>query len=236
MYNRAISHFNNKEKKGLKMLNELMNVDFVLTGSEAIALLLESEEIKKHKPKYNRSRVADNFTYSIDWFADEKGIINFKIVAFEESESGLQAFTTISSARERLELWIEQHALCINHCGLTAKDSVCFNHQIKKCNGICAGEEDVEVYNARANEILKHYLTKEINYVILDKGRNEEERSVILVENRRYVGYGFIDSSCAVNEPSEFKSYITQGTYYPDADVLLRGWLKLGKKVKKVVW
>jgi DNA polymerase-3 subunit epsilon len=50
MYQRAISHFNSDIKKTKQLLQELYNVDFVETGSELIALLLESEEIKKHKP------------------------------------------------------------------------------------------------------------------------------------------------------------------------------------------
>jgi DNA polymerase-3 subunit epsilon len=236
MYNRALSHFNSHERRGKKMLNDLYNVDFVLTGSEIIALLLESEEIKKHKPRYNRSRVSDNFTHSIDWFEDEKGIINFKIVPYDESENPLQSFTSLISARERLEQWIDEYALCINHCGLMQKEAVCFNHHIKKCNGICAGEEEVEIYNLRADMILKQYISAEKNYVIIDKGRAPEEHSIILVENRRYTGYGFIDASCSVNDPGDFKSYINRANYYPDADVLLRGWLKRGKKVKKIVW
>ncbi len=236
MYNRAISHFNSHDRKGKKMLNDLYNVDFVLTGSEAIALLLESEEIKKHKPLYNRSRVSDNFTHSIDWYEDEKGIINFKIVPYEESENHLQSFTSLISARERLEQWIDEHTLCINYCNLTQKDAVCFNHHIKKCNGICAGEEEVAVYNLRAENLLKSYLSADKNYVLIDKGRTPHEHSIILVENRRYAGYGFIDASCTVNEPGDFKNYINRANYYPDADVLLRGWLKRGKKVKKIVW
>ncbi len=236
MYSRATSHFNTKEQKGKKMLNELYNVDFVLTGSEIIALLLESEEIKKHKPKFNRSRIKDNFSHAIDWFEDEKGIINFKVVESEASESPIQSFTSHISARERLEYLIDEYSLCINHCGLTQKDAVCFNHHIKKCNGICAGKEEVDVYNARADKILKQYISVEKNYALIDRGRNEDERSIILVENRRYAGYGFIDASCPISTPDEFKSYIKQANYYPDADVLLRGWLNQGKKVKKVVW
>ncbi|HOY32598.1 MAG TPA: exonuclease domain-containing protein [Bacteroidales bacterium] len=236
MYNRAISHFNTQEKKGKNMLNKLYNVDFVLTGSEAIALLLESEEIKKHKPKFNRSRVADTFTHSIDWFVDDKGAINFKIVPYQESENPLQAFTSLVSARERLEYWIDEYTLCISHCGLVAKDSVCFNHQIKKCNGICAGREEADVYNLRANEILKQYLSDEENFAIIDKGRTEDERSVILVEKRRYSGYGYIDNSCSVSNTDELKSYITKARYFPDADVLLRGWVKRSHGLKKIVW
>ncbi len=236
MYNRALSHFNTHERKGKNMLNELYNVDYVLTGSEVIALLLESEEIKKYKPKFNRSRVADIFTHSIDWFYDEQGIINFKIVPFDESENTLQSFTSIVSARERLDYWIDEHTLCVNHCGLTSKDSVCFNHHIKKCNGICAGEEDVDVYNARAGEVLKNYQMPDHNFILIDRGRNNEERSFIMVENRHYTGYGYIDSSGTLNTPDDFKNYIIKASYYPDADVLLRGWLKRGRWLKKITW
>ena len=108
MYNRAVSHFNSKENKSKKMLNDLYNVDFIETGSELVALLLEAEEIKKHKPKYNRARKADLVTHTIDWFMDDKGIINFKIVGYEESENPLLSFVNYSTARERIEKWIDE--------------------------------------------------------------------------------------------------------------------------------
>lgn len=147
MYQRALSHFNSKERKGKKMLNDLYDANFQLTGNELIALIVESEEIKKHKPIYNRARKADLFTHSINWLKDEKGIINFKITPFEESFSALRSFTSYASARECLERWLDDHALCLRYCGLTEDDAVCFNHHIKKCNGICAGEEEPEEYN-----------------------------------------------------------------------------------------
>ena len=68
MYNRAINHFNPSENKGKKLLNDLMNVDFVETGSELIALLLENQEIKSHKPSYNARQKADQFTHAIDCY------------------------------------------------------------------------------------------------------------------------------------------------------------------------
>jgi DNA polymerase-3 subunit epsilon len=236
MYNRALSHFNSHERKGKKMLNDLYNVDFVLTGSECIAILLESEEIKKHKPRYNRSRVSDNYTHSIGWFEDEKGIINFSIMPYEEAENILLSFTSNIAARERLEQWIDEYTLCINHCGLTSKDSVCFNHHIKKCNGICAGEEEVALYNQRADKILKQFISEDKNYAIIEKGRSSDEHSLIVVENRKYLGYGYFDASCVINEPGDFKNCISRANYYPDADILLRGWLKRAGKVRKVRW
>ena len=235
VYNRAISHFNSKEHKSKKMLNELYNVDFVPTGSELIALLLEAEEIKKHKPKFNRARKADQFTHCIDWFRDSDGIINFRLTTFEESENPLISFVTYSSARERLEQWINDFQLCLKYCHLTSDDSICFNHQIKKCNGICAGEEEIAEYNKRAQEILNNIIFKENHFALIDHGKHNEERSIILVENGHYVGYGYIDKAASFSTIEECKDYIKKAEFYPDSDDLIKGYLK-NNRLKTVVF
>lgn len=233
MYNRALGHFNNPERKSKKMLNDLYNVDHVTTGSELVALLLESEEIKKHKPKYNRVRKSEEFSHSITWHRDKKGIVNFSIVPYDEAENVLLSFNTYLTARERLDSWIDKHELCLRYCGLTNEGSSCFNHQLKKCNGICAGHEDVEFYNIRAEKILAQHLFKEKNFAIIDRGRSYEESAVVLIENGHYAGYGYYDSATQISSPDELKSLVKRGNYYPDADMLVRGYM-VQKNVKTV--
>ncbi|HET6244530.1 MAG: GIY-YIG nuclease family protein [Bacteroidetes bacterium] len=233
MYSRALSHFNSDESKGKKMLNDLYNVDFVETGSELIALLLESEQIKLHKPKYNRLRKADVFTHAIEWFKDNKGIINFRIVESELAENALISFTSYIAARERLENWIEENSLCLQYCALTNEGSICFNHQIKKCNGICAGKEDKAKYNLRTKKILSNFIFESPNFLIFDHGRQGEEQSVILVEKGKFAGYGYMDPSMQFTSVQEFKEMVKKATYYPDSDDLIRSWLK--KKNRKTV-
>lgn len=235
MYNRALSHFNSKEHKSKKMLNDLYNVDFVETGSELVALLLEAEEIKKRKPKYNRARKADLFTHTIDWFKDDKGIINFKIVEYEASENPLLSFVNYSTARERIENWIDNYDLCLRYCHLTSDDAVCFNHQIKKCKGICAEEEDVTSYNKRAQEIVDSIIFKNQNFVLLDHGKNNDDWSLILIENGHYVGYGYIDKSDSFSSLEECKGHVKKAVFYPDADDLIRGFLK-NNRLKTIVF
>jgi DNA polymerase III subunit epsilon len=234
VYHRALGHFNSKEHKGKKMLNDLYQADFNPTGSELIALLMEAEEIKKHKPKYNRARKAHQFTHCIDWFRNDQGIINFKIVEYEQSENALCSFTGYLSAREKLESWMDDHTLCMTHTGLAGEDAVCFNHQIKKCNGICNGEEDVRDYNKRASEILEDYIFKDPDFVLIDRGRHHEERSLILIENGHFAGYGYIGESDTFSTLEDVKSFMGPVNYYPDADDLVRGWLKRNN-VKKIV-
>lgn len=234
MYQRAVSHFNTAEQKGKKMLNELYNVDFVKTGSELIALLLEAEEIKKHKPKFNRMRKSEEFTHSLDYFTDKSGIINFKIVPYEESENALFSFTTYSSARERLNQFIESQTLCLKYCGLTGEESVCFNHQIRECNGICAGEEEVEEYNKRAQQILDQHVFRKKDFMIIDKGREHEERSLILIEGGKYKGYGYLDTSHQMACEEELKYVAAPKTYYPDCDTLVKTWMNSASRYKVI--
>ncbi|CAN5439792.1 exonuclease domain-containing protein [soil metagenome] len=236
MRGRAMAHFNTQDKRKKQMLYELTDVDFVKTGSELIALLLESEEIKKHRTKYNRARRKSVFTHSIDWFTDEEGIINYKIVPYDESETPVMSFTSHISARERLNEWIDEHILCYNYCGLNADGGECFHHPIKRCYGICCGEEVAEDYNLRAKRITDEFLFPEKNFLILDKGHHNDEQSIILIENGHYAGYGYFDVSDPVTSPQELRAYVKKTTFYPDADALVRWYLKRNWKVKKVVF
>ena len=235
VYNRAQSHFNTKDKKGKRMLHELTNVDFVHTGSEIIALLLESAEIKKHKPKYNRQRLSESYSHSIVWEVDEAGIINLRITDFLETGNTLKSFNSLMGAREMLDRWIDEFELCVNYCGLMATHSPCFNHHIKKCNGICSGTEDVAVYNERVQRLLRQFPKWEQNFVLIDRGRSVGECSIIMIENMRYVGFGYMDTSTQIVEPAELRSCLISTTYYPDYEILLKGYLKK-RGLRKIVW
>lgn len=226
MYNRALSHFSSHERKSRKMLQELYNVEYVQTGSELIALLVESEDIKKHIPPFNRARKTAVFTHSIDWFKDDKGIINFRITEYDESQNMLQSFISHISARERLEQWIDENTLCLRYCGLTDDDAQCFNHHIKKCNGICSGVEEIEIYNERAFKLVKQHIFNEQDFFIVDAGRRPDEKSLVLIENGRYAGFGFVDASTQLSNAEELKEVIKRARYYPDANVLVKGYLK----------
>jgi DNA polymerase-3 subunit epsilon len=233
MYNRAVSHFNTHESKGKKMLHDLHNVDYVLTGSELIALLLESEEIKKYKPRYNRMRKGSDFTHSIEYFTDKQGIINFRVAPFEEAEQPLVSFTSYTTARERLEYWLDEHKLCLRYCGLVSEDAVCFNHHIKKCNGICCGEEEIEEYNRRANEVLARHRYEKDNFIIVDRGKERGEKSLVYVKDGKYYGYGYINNECNISSMDDLEDAIKKQVYYPDSDMLVKSYLQA--KPRKII-
>ncbi len=226
MYSRAKAHFTADIKKSQKILSELHQVDFQVTGSEIVALLLEAREIKKHKPKYNRRAKSEEFTHSIDWKLSKEGIIQYSIVKTDDSEQSLLLFTGYASARAKMDSFIEEHELCLCHCRVSEDETNCFNFQIKKCRGICAGLEDIQEYNLRASRILRQHSYAYPNFCFLDKGRELDEKSIILVENGNFVGYGYLDESSSIKTIEEVKDHIQHHPYYPDLDDLLKTWLR----------
>ena len=234
MYNRAINHFNPAENKGKKLLNELYNVDFVETGSELIALLHENKEIKTHKPEFNTRQKADVFSHAIDYFFNEDNILTLKIVAHEEAKQPLLSFTSMAAAREKIEYLLDEFNLCLRYCSLTSQDAVCFNHQIKKCNGICAGEEAVEDYNFRAQKLVNQFTYDYIDFMILGKGRNVEEKSFVLILNQRYAGYGYLLKDQAYADLNDILSSCVETVYHPDADHIIKSWMSRNKFEVKV--
>lgn len=242
MRSRAIQHFASKDPKSRRWQNELYDVDFVKTGSDLVALLLESEEIKKHKPFFNRARKKSSFTHAIDWRKDALDLIRFDIVPLEDAVQPLQFYTNYTSAREVLNKCIEEQRLCLHMCGIfsghgdeASRQGVsCFNYEIKKCVGVCCGEEQPEDYNKRAKELLSQFLISAGDFILLDSGREPHEQAILLIENGAFAGYGYVDETDVFTSPEELKSLIKRMPYHPDVNDLVRGWMKKNPKAKKI--
>jgi len=96
---RLLSHFSGGEKKPLAMLSRTHDITYSLTGSELVALLLESDEIKKHYPLYNRSQKRFNDVFGICKYEDKLGYKHFgyvdkeiQIERFEQAQEYIKPY------------------------------------------------------------------------------------------------------------------------------------------------
>jgi len=168
-------------------------------------------------------------------FPDEEGIIHFQIKAYEEESGTLLSFVHYASARETLERWMEAHELCQRYCGLSESTSACFHYQIRKCRGICAGQEDVAVYNQRAIELIRQHTYVHPDFIILDRGRRAGEHAFILILNYAYQGYGYLDEQDRISDVDELKSYLHIRQVHPDDDAIIRSWMKQKNPVIRIL-
>lgn len=232
---RVLQHLNNNStRKAVEMKNNIADVDFKLTGNELISLLLESDEIKKHKPLYNRSQRRSLFNYGLYDFTDDHGYVCLKITKIIENLSPIYAYSSQAEAREHLFKLTEQFHLCQRLNSLYPGSSNCFHYHIGQCNGACIGEEPPEEYNARALQLVEHYHFDHNSFYVFDKGRSEEEYAVIKVENGMYCGFGYIPVDQLSNTPETADDYIVHYADNRDVRQILRSYLKRNNVLK--IW
>jgi len=213
--NRVLSHFmNSSTGKAMKLRTEIADIDCEPTGSELIALLKESFEIKKHKPLYNRRQRRSFFRYELHTCQDDQGYIRFSLEKTgSRVNKPLACFATKSEARHFVNRMVEKYALCQKLCGLYPTDANCFHFEIGACKGACIGKESPEHYNHRALKVVSDHDLVVNNLLIIDTGRNNEERSAVKIEHGRYVGFGYFTASYADNAPEVIHACIHE---YPD--------------------
>ena len=70
--------------------------------------------------------------------------------------------------------------------------------------------------------------------LIIDRGRDVDERSVILIEDGVFLGMGFYNLNFQLNNIEILKSIITKMDNNRDAQHIIQSYLRT-KKVKKVI-
>jgi len=193
---RILSHLsNNGSRRSIELKESIAQIEYELTGSELVALLVESSEIKKHSPRYNRAQKRKTMQYGLYSFKDENGYLNLKIdkTSGRVNETPHTCFSAKTEATSVLSKISERHWLCQKLCGLYETEGACFHHEIRQCNGACVGKESAAVYNNRVTKAISTFYYENKNFLIIDKGRNNNERSVVQVEQGKYIGFGYLD-------------------------------------------
>ena len=229
---RLTQHFTNDTRKSKNIQREVTAVSYEKTGNELIALLKESEDIKQLSPKYNRALRKRNFNAQLTSFTDQKGYINLKIEKVDARKKAITTYNSLQSAKNHLENSIGKYALCKKLGGLRNTDNACFNYEIKECLGACIGKETPETYNKKVTAFLSNYSYQNQHMLIIDKGRNPQERSVIFIEKGIYKGFGYYALNHQITNPEILKSIIRPMQNNRDAQHILQSYLRRRKVIK----
>lgn len=231
---RINQHFTNTNPKSKKIQTLVSTVTYEETGSELVALLKESEEIKRLKPIFNRALRRTIFTHALYSFIDEHNYINLKIDIADGRKKPITTFSNRQSGKSFILHAIEEYQLCQKLTGFYKTKTSCFNYDIKTCEGACIQQEPPELYNKRVNALISKNSYSNKNMVIIDKGRDIDERSAILIENGIFVGIGFFNLNYQINNIDILKSIITPMSNNRDTQHIIQSYLRKNKKVKQI--
>ena len=212
--------------KAIELRNEITFIEYVITGSELISMLRESAEIKRHKPYFNRAQVKSGFNYGVfsDFLID--GFIHFRAGKISGKNHPLAVFTSQNQAKGFLSRVTEEFDLCPKFTGLDYTSGPCMRHLMQHCDGNCHQKEQQEDYNARAMAVIKSMAYDHFSFFIIDKGREENERSVVKIEKGKYMGYGYVSDTKLYDNIEVLKKCISPEEDNHEVQQIIKGFLK----------
>jgi DNA polymerase III subunit epsilon len=225
---------NNTSNRSMEMRDLIADIDWEVTGSELIALLRESSEIKENKPLYNRAQRRSGFQWAIFSFFDDKGYLNFRFGQTNSGENPLSVFSSREKAKAKLERLVETYELCQKLTGLYDSDDACFHYHVGICRGACCGAEKPKTYNERALRAAEEFVFSRRNFFIIDKGRDEEERCAVKVINGKYAGFGYFNINDMGFGLSAVHDCIAPARDNNDIQVILKQYLR-SYRIEKII-
>ncbi len=225
---------NNTTGRSIEMRDKITDITWEETGSELIALLLESKEIKGNKPLYNKAQRRTGFQWGIYHSVDENGYMRFECRSANDDDIPLSLFTSRDKARKKAEQMISTYELCQKLCGMYDSPGACFHSQVGICRGACCGKETPEDYNIRASRALDEFIFTGRSFFIIDCGRNPDERSAVKILNGKYVGYGYFNINDLGFGYEAIHDCISSANDNRDIQVIIKGYLKK-HKVERII-
>ncbi|OBQ56600.1 GIY-YIG nuclease family protein [Tamlana sp. s12] len=218
----VLKHFNSKAEKELLLTQETVDIDFELSGSETIALLMEDAAIKEYNPKYNQVLKRAPKAYGIFSYQDRNGIIHLAFNTLKAAPSPFHILYSIKTCQQYLEKLCKQFNLCPKYCHLQEGLQECSGYEVQSCKGVCRKTESVALYNIRVKQAIEYSKTNSKNMILKQQGRHENENAFIMIKDSLYCGYGFIDKEEQMMTSEDLEPFLIQQNDNVDVQRILR--------------
>lgn len=202
---RVKSHFSNNDdgKRKQQFLLHIYSVSFKLCGSELSALILESVEIRKWWPQYNRSQKKYHYEYGLYTFEDQNGYQRLFIERKKKQLPAIYTFNLLHEGQVLLRRLVQEFEL---------NEGLCF---IDRSGEAALVTETPEKYNTRVKKAIASLQEKLPSFLVVDS--EGELNNYILMEKGKFAGMGTLAASVVTASITTIKELITP---YPDNDYI----------------
>lgn len=160
---RVLSHFSadHLSDRELSLSQQVRRIDWQETAGEIGALIREAELVKRMQPTHNRLLRRNRSLCAWRLGSDLLGDWQLELVEGDHLDPGRQDdlygfFRSRRDAANRLRKLAQENGLCPPLLGLEKRPAAgrCFNHQLKRCRGACAGQESPQAHGLRLIEAM----------------------------------------------------------------------------------
>lgn len=205
--NRVNQLLTGNTNKSLKIQLEVSSVSFESCGNELVALLKESDEVKIHKPKFNKLLKKEILKFGLELCIDQRNMKFLRIIHFDQNSKYIETFSSLKNANNRLI-------------------SVYKKYEIEDQKSL--------INNIKIENFIKEFSFPYSNMIIIDKGRNIDEKSVILIKESNYVGYGYFNLNYQITNYNILESLIIESNTSLNSNKLIIAYIKKNK-VEKII-
>jgi len=216
---RVSSYFQKREGmdvKTLTMLEKVVDIETIVTGTEKEALILESNLIKANRPRYN-VKLRDDKNYPCLKLSMEEDFPTLTIVRRIKKDGSIYfgPYPSATSLKETLRLI--RRLFPIRTCLDTKFSSrlrPCINYEMDRCSGPCCGKIDRDPYREIVHQVrmflegknkdlvenLKKKMEEESGELHFEKAariRDQIEHIEHVIEKQKIVSSDFVDQDVA---------------------------------------
>jgi excinuclease ABC subunit C len=166
--------------KTRRLVNEIADLEWIITDSEIEALILEANLIKRHRPRYN-VRLKDDKRYpylKVTGEAFPKVVITRRMK--RDGGQYFGPYTSTRALRETLDLLRRLFPYRTCDRTITGEDRrACLYHDLQLCTAPCIGAVDEGEYNETIDQLLR-FMNGETENVMVDLQAGIEEAAANL--------------------------------------------------------
>ncbi|MGO1649674.1 MAG: exonuclease domain-containing protein [Sphingobacterium sp.] len=212
---RVTGHFtgNSTGQRRQQFINEIADITFEETGSELGALLKECHLIKSHWPRHNRALKKFEPKYGLVEYEDQIGYRRLSVVQVQKHLKPILYFQNIAESTQIL-------LKIIRECNL--ERSLCHfygERRITKNDAVVEERADFPspaLYNLLLDRALEMVENQKKSFIIVDKGRSNNEKSYVYVQDNQVYAVGFISDDVQllnIHEVIEQKDRVRSNYY-----------------------
>ena len=190
--NRVRQYFQSSRNKGAKieqMVTHIARFEYIITDSELEALVLESNLIKEHRPKYN-TMLKDDKSYPFIKVTVQEPFPRVMMARRMKKDKAkyFGPYTSAGAVKDTIELIRKLYH--IRSCNRSlpkdiGKERPCLNYHIHQCYAPCQGYISREEYRKSIDEVVRFLngnydpILKELEEKMLDASENLEFEKAI---------------------------------------------------------
>lgn len=207
---RVSSHFtyHDADQKRQHFIRHIHKISFKQCSTELEAIVLESTEIKRLWPRYNKSQKQPLVKYALYCYEDNSGYIRLAIDRKKKNLPHLYAFNLLHEGLVLLQNMTEEFGL---------NEKLCFIDKTPFSKPERDELEPPEAYNVKVKKALDALAEKLPSFAVVDEGITPEEKLCLLIERGCFWGMGYLPKTFTITSSCELKNMLNP---YADNDLI----------------